>query len=219
MKKVLLILPGNTITVNAIDTAIKIAQKNRALINVFLNEPLITQTVADDASLKNMQLIENLCRTAGIDVSQLNENEISLSEVLINEYTADFIVSVPDHAMLLRNAKCPVYIVSSDSNKIENIILSYDGSFSSINAIKYYTQLFPEMQSLPTHFVQVSNDDNEEFVREKNIESWLPQPFNNAQYKLLKDGGMELFNFIKSIPGCLTVIGTRLNRNHEHFCY
>lgn len=227
MKNVLLILNENLVAENVVETAIKIARINHAAIRLFFTNPQLPFTAGDDNSIKNKELVISMCTGAAVEVAIINENETLLSQVLQQDASINLVIAesplaanAPGIPNQLASAKCPVYLISADSDKIENIILSYDGSFSSINAIKEYAKLFPETLSLPTHFVHIDSDDNDEFVRQKNIESWLPQPFNNAQYKLMKDGmGTEFLKFIASIPDCLAVVGNSWKNRSNHFVY
>ncbi|MFT3912139.1 MAG: hypothetical protein QM737_22120 [Ferruginibacter sp.] len=226
MKNVLLILDEKMIAVNVVETAIKISKTNRSAIQVLFTHSQ-SRSASDDSSTKNKNLVTGMCSDAGIEVVILNENDIPLNLVLQQDPSINLVIAespkaanAPTITTHLANAKCPVYLISADSNKIGNIIFSYDGSFSSINAIKEYTQRFPETLKLPTHFVQLSSDDNDEFLRQKNIESWLPQSYSNAQYSIFNgDTRTEFFNFIASIPDCLAVIGSHWNKRGNHLVY
>jgi hypothetical protein len=171
---------------------------------------------SDDLLAVNTQLFGDMCNTANLSFTIEQNKEITLGMLTELSAFSDLIITdaTPNlnqyHVIdLLAEARCPVYLVSKEVQKIENIILTYDGSFSSIYAIKQYAQLFPEMRKLPTSLVYIDNDENDEFPREKNIKTWLPQHYSNVQYKILHgDVRDELVNYVKSIPDSLVIMGS-----------
>lgn len=55
-------------------------------------------------------------------------------------------------------AECPVLIVPERFHRIENVILAYDGSSSSVFAIKQFAVSLPELTNLETLLVCISTD-------------------------------------------------------------
>jgi hypothetical protein len=124
---------------------------------------LTGKTIAEEnAELleSNMQLFKDECQTAKIDFYIEPDDEISLGRLMEQSAFSDFLLANANEnlhqyhiADLLVDAHCPVYLVSKEVENIENIILTYDGGFSSMYAIKMYTYLFPELKNLPTVLV------------------------------------------------------------------
>lgn len=164
----------------------------------------------------NIRLFEDECQTAKVDFYIEPDREISLGKLIEYSAFSDFILADANEnfgqyhiADLLVDAHCPVYLVSKDVEKIENIILTYDGSLSSMYAIKIYTYLFPELRNLPTYLVHIASEKSDELPQEKNIKSWLPRHYSNVQIKILRgDVRDELVNYTKSIPNSLAVMGS-----------
>lgn len=61
----------------------------------------------------------------------------------------------------LRNTECPVIIVPEEYSFPSQIILAYDGSESSVFAIKQFAYLFPELCNLKTVLVYVGNEKHD----------------------------------------------------------
>lgn len=60
-----------------------------------------------------------------------------------------------------RAAECPVVVVPEHFTFPEGLIIGYDGSSSSVYAMKQFAYLFPELTSLPTMVVYSSNSNND----------------------------------------------------------
>ncbi len=173
----------------------------------------------EDAELlqANKQLVEDICKTAEVSYIIHTALTINLGELIELSAFADLIITDATEESLhqyhiidlLTGAHCPVYLVAKAAQKIEHIVLTYDGSFTSIHAIKSYYTLFPAMMHLPATLVYIANEHNDEFPREKNIKTWLPEHFKQVDFKILHGKvNTELVSFVKNIPGSLTVMGS-----------
>jgi len=79
---------------------------------------------------------------------------------------------------VLHEMECPVMIVPEEFDFPKSIILSYDGSESSVFAIKQFAWLFPELTELPTSLVYVGKETtlfpDEQYIKEL-ISAHYPQ--------------------------------------------
>ena len=73
------------------------------------------------------------------------------NEQYYNEYAED----------TLHQAECPVVIIPESFRTPENIILSYDGSSSSVYAIRQFAALLPHLTNLDTLLVYVDPNEDE----------------------------------------------------------
>ena len=176
-------------------------------------------TQEEDAELlqSNKRLVEDICKTAEINYIIHTSLTLNLGHLIELSAFSDLIITDATEESLqqyhiidlLTGAHCPVYLVSKTAQKIEHIVLTYDGSFSSIHAIKSYANLFPGMMQLPSTLVYITHDHSDEFPREKNIKSWLPEHFKNVDFKIIHGKvANELISFVKNIPGSLTIMGS-----------
>jgi hypothetical protein len=61
----------------------------------------------------------------------------------------------------LHNAECPVLLVPEQFDTVNNIMLTYDGSKSSVFAIKQFVNLLPELCTKETLLVYAAEGNNE----------------------------------------------------------
>ena len=90
-----------------------------------------------------------------------------LDEVVSNEYIDN----------TLHNAECPVVIVPAQYTEPENIILAYDGSASSVFAIRQFAQLFPDLAKKETILVYVDPDSEKDFPEKSHMEELVARHF------------------------------------------
>lgn len=163
----------------------------------------------------NTKIFKDECQAAKVEF-QINTNtEISLSQLIENSAFCDFIIAdgttntTQYHLVdLLINAHCPVYLVSKNDEQVKNVILAYDGSFSSIKAIKMFSYIFPELKDLPTSLVHISSGKGDDMPNEENLRTWLTNHYSNIQNRILHGNiREELANFINSTPISLVVMG------------
>lgn len=79
----------------------------------------------------------------------------------------------------IHNAECPVLIVPEQFDFPENNILAYDGSDSSVYAIKQFAYLFPEFANNKTVLLNAGDNDETTFPEEHDIEELCSRHFNN----------------------------------------
>jgi hypothetical protein len=83
----------------------------------------------------------------------------------------------------LRQAECPVVIVPESFTFPESVVLSYDGSESSVYAIKQFAYLFPQLSEKATLLVTAGDSGTEqEFPEESNIEELAARHFRDLTF-------------------------------------
>ncbi len=73
---------------------------------------------------------------------------------------------------VLQNAECPVLVVPDNMRVPEQLMFAYDGSESSMFAIKQFSYLFPELKNLNAVLVHMSKD-GVDIPYKDHIERWL----------------------------------------------
>lgn len=79
----------------------------------------------------------------------------------------------------IHNAECPVLVVPEKFEYPERNILAYDGSASSVYAIKQFAYLFPELTDNNTVLLYAEGGDEITFPEEQNIEELCTRHFPN----------------------------------------
>lgn len=108
----------------------------------------------------------------------------------------------------LKNAECPVIVVPGKAEPTASIVLAYDGSKSSVFAIKQFAYLFPELASLPTLLVYATAEDSD-FPDEVNIEELAARHYPNLSLMKLEIEPKKFFaTWISEKKGVLLVAGS-----------
>ena len=79
----------------------------------------------------------------------------------------------------LSHAECPVIIVPHLVKLPEQNILAYDGSASSVFAIKQFSYMLPQFAQNETLLVYLNKREGNEFPNEQNIEELCARHFSN----------------------------------------
>lgn len=95
-----------------------------------------------------------------------------LDDVVSDEYTGHTI----------RHAECPVVAVPERFEEPNSIILAYDGSASSVYAIRQFAMLIPELAKLDTLLVYVHPDAGAEIPDKAYIEELTARHFPNLSF-------------------------------------
>src|ERR1043165_7928410 len=205
MKKILIAFDGLSYSEDFAAFAIKIAKaSNSLLVGVFLRNPK-----------KNHNSIErftNQCVESGIYFKVHVNKGVLLSELLHESTFADLIMidtqtnlfNLNDHKVssvlkdLLIEASCPVLIVPKITKEIKNVFIAYDGSESSVLAMKMFSYLFPEWNELNTTILSVSKSSSNHLPKNSNIKDLSKQHFKNMKYKVLNGDASEvLIDYLK----------------------
>jgi nucleotide-binding universal stress UspA family protein len=123
---------------------------------------------------KNIDLFKSLCEKNGIEYRvhpDLDRHVIS--EVKLESRYADLLVvsselfyenlgtSAQDDYLedVLHQSECPVMLLPEHYQAPDNVILAYDGSPSSVYAIKQFAYLLPEFKDVPVMLVHAGSDE------------------------------------------------------------
>ncbi len=82
----------------------------------------------------------------------------------------------------IHNAECPVLIVPEHFQFPEKNILAYDGTDSSVYAIKQFAYLFPELTGNKTVLIYARDNDQITFPDEQNIEELVSRHFSDLTF-------------------------------------
>jgi hypothetical protein len=79
----------------------------------------------------------------------------------------------------IHNSECPVLVVPEQYEFPQKNILAYDGSASSVYAIKQFAYLFPELADNKTVLLYAKDEDEPSFPDEHNIEELCSRHFSD----------------------------------------
>lgn len=110
---------------------------------------------------------------------------------------------------ILMNAECSVMLAPADFTSTEEIAFCFDGSSSSVFAIKQFTYLLPEFAKTKAVLLEVKDSEKETFT-EKHIRmmDWLRSHYKTVYYHILKgDVKEELFSYFFMKRNKIIVMG------------
>lgn len=161
--------------------------------------PAVVPILEEDAGIEeqNMDFFKDLCEWNNIEYSVHKDyNGFVISEITRETRFADLLLigsetfyhnlgaGLNEYMMnTLHKAECPVLLVPESFVFPQSNILAYDGSDSSIYAIKQFAYLFPELCDNPTLLV-FCEDNGEAIPAEEYIRELAETHFSNL--KILK---------------------------------
>ena len=163
----------------------------------------------------NKKTFEDECRHAKTDYEISPDTGISLSSLIEKSAFADVIVadaatdSTHYHLVdLLVQSHCPVYLVSKHGEQAKNIILCYDGSFSSMKAIKMFAYIFPEFAKLPGFLLSITSQKNDSLPQEEDLRTWIQKRYSDIEFVMLHGNEREeLGRFVNAHPDSIVIMG------------
>lgn len=146
---------------------------------------------------------------------------IPLSEVMEESRFADLIIvdpvtsfsrtdrEVPSRFVkdVLLEAECPVLVAPYSFDGIDTVIFMYNGSPSSVFAIKQFTYLFPDLAGKKAIILNVRNDTSA-IEQQFKMKEWLRAHYQDIEYVILKgDPTDEMFGYLIEKKNAMVVMG------------
>ncbi|MBS1522157.1 MAG: universal stress protein [Bacteroidetes bacterium] len=143
---------------------------------------------------------EKSCQNAGVNYTVHHDRSLAVQELLHESIYADLLIVDKTESLnqqkedlpvnfikyVLADAQCPVLIVPSKFKSIEKIVLLYDGSPSSVFAIKMFSYLLPDLKKLPAEVVSVRDEDlNHHLPDDHLMKEFMKRHFPDAEYKVM----------------------------------
>lgn len=171
---------------------------------------------------ENKKIFKLFCKNHGLS-REPEISDVTLPEQIVTEtrFADIFVVSaevsfeldpqtVPSElaSYILKNAECPVIIAPLSFKGIEEIVLTYDGSPSSVYAIKQFTHLLPQFEDKKITFLEVNSPGVDEIQYKDKITDYLKMHYSSIGYQVLQGNAAdELFGYFISKKNVLVVIG------------
>jgi hypothetical protein len=109
---------------------------------------------------------------------------------------------------ILVKAECPVIIAPGNFEALDEIVFTYNGSQSSIFAMKQFTYLFPQFSTKKVTLLEVN--DSGEWIKEDDLKlrEWLKAHYTDFHFDALKGKpGNRLFDYLYKRQNMLVVMG------------
>ena len=178
------------------------------LSNSYLTKNAMGKNIEEEVIQRNIQQFIRLCEAHNIEY-KIHEDlvDIAVPELTKETRFADLLIigseifskNIPenDSTIFLKNTlqhtECPVLIVPEKFYFPSQNILTYDGSPSSVFAIKQFSYLFPELCDNKTILVY-AGENSEDIPGQINIEEFTASHFTNMAITVLNTGHKMNFN-------------------------
>ena len=167
----------------------------------------ISENFEEDTIENNVEEFVELCQKNNIEyrvhkdpydsaISQLSKETRFADLMIIGSevfYTNGTLGTTEYLKDALHNTECPVMIVPEKFNTPSQIVLAYDGSESSVYAIKQFAYLFPELCSLNTILVH-AGENKKEIPDPVLIEEFAASHFENLAINKISGEDKKNFN-------------------------
>lgn len=233
MRKILLVTNANEVKTSAVDFGCYIANLTQSsLTGIFLEKKnKIAETlVAAGEEVLEGENAPDIIANANTFCNQCLHNDAKhsvhyvqgnpLQEIIKESLFADVILTDGNTSFneydgwpsafvkeLLENAKCPVIITPFNFDEINEIVFAYDGTDSSIFAMKQFIYLFPEFNEAKITVLQVLKDEDD-ITEQTKLKELLMTYYGAVHYDTLHgDANMELFKKFLGQKNKLLVMG------------
>jgi nucleotide-binding universal stress UspA family protein len=174
------------------------------------NEYIPENRRSDHLYEHNKALFSNACQSREVNFSFCVLKTHSLKAVISETRFADLLIVDPEIKFsgdqqglptefakeLLLKSECAVILAPYSFDGIDEIVFAYDGSKSSVFAIKQFTFLFPELADKKVTVVQVNNDEpNKPIVQEQRIRQLLNTHYDRVHFETLS--GQPAFELVR----------------------
>lgn len=153
--------------------------------------------------LNHTLLIDN-----GDEVERLLKATRFSDLLIIDQYLPTIDSNTLPLKRLLTKAECPVVIAPPHFREVNEIIFAYDGSRSSVFAIKQFTYLLPELGDLKATILHVADAEAAEVAEKEEIIELLQFHYGQLGYRLIRGKiEEELCRYIQGVKSGMVVMG------------
>lgn len=175
-----------------------------------VKEKVGAEVIADTEQA--ITIFKDECQRKGVPIKTYVDKGEPIQEIIFESRFADLLIvdpaisiydrheQLPSHFVkeILAKAECPVMLAPLEFDYVDEVVFCYDGSASSVFAIKQFSYLFPEFRSKKVTLLEVNKTGNEEFNEShRRIMDWLRADYPSVCYHAL--GGEvknELFTYL-----------------------
>ncbi|MBO9729847.1 MAG: universal stress protein [Chitinophaga sp.] len=148
---------------------------------------------------KNIKQLHQLCDKDHIGIDARESVSYPVEEVVAASRFADLLLisnstsftALPDTYPprfvkdLLVEAACPVMVLPDVLSPIKEIIFAYNGTYSSIYAIRQFTLLFPGFADLPVKVVYVAEKNERAIPFEHQLKAYLQAHYEKVEFAIM----------------------------------
>jgi len=191
----------------------------------FDGNQLLAEIEKSDAIAMNkaMEAFEEYCQNSKISYSLHRDKKNALNELLHETLFADLLIidawetfsyleaNLPGWFIknVLHETHCPVLVVPKKFMPIKKLVFLYDGSPSSILAIKMFNYILPELTKLETQLLSAKGESLSMNLPDDNLlKEWINRHSSHTKYNVMRGGEKDISKLLSSEDSnCLVVLG------------
>lgn len=188
------------------------------VVNAESDRPTSNQQVPDE----NILLFQNAFSNRGISCAVRQAGPDPVTEIISESRFADLLVMDPEMSIngdaeeiptsfvrqLLASVECPVVLSPYAFYGIDEVIFAYDGSASSVFAIKEFIHSFPRFQDTKVTVLQVNEGNALSFAEKDKIRELLKAHYSKINFIALEGKATdELFGYLLLKKNSFVVMG------------
>jgi hypothetical protein len=170
-----------------------------------------------------LRLFREKCAKNYIACNVLRDKGEPVQEIIFESRYADLIIvdpslhffegsdTIPSHFVkqLLAHAESPVLLAPEHCTYLDEIIFCYNGTASSMYAIRQFTYMLPELKDCKVSVLEISKNDKPEFNEgHKRLMDWLRMHYDSVRYQVVTGNAAdELFTHLFMHHDKMVVIG------------
>lgn len=192
-------------------------------------EAAVPESLPENEAVKNeaeqnIRTFVSTCEEKGIQLTVHRSPLEPIQEMITESRFADMIIAdagssftmedkdeklpSPFIKELLAGAECPVVVAPASFHGIEEIVFCYNGSRSSVFAMKQLTYLLPELNETKVVVLEVNKEGDILPDERLRLGEWLQRHYRHTEIIVLKgDPAAELFAYLQEKQNLLVVMG------------
>jgi hypothetical protein len=170
----------------------------------------------------NEKLFGEACVNRGVNYSLYRNMKGSAAEIIKESRFSDLIIMNPETSIengdegspsrfvkeILAGSECPVILAPYSFDNISEIIFAYDGSKSSVFAIKQFIHLFPGFNTKTITILRVEEESGQTPSETDKVAELITSHYADVKFvHLVGNPGNELFNYLLGMKNIFVVTG------------
>jgi hypothetical protein len=182
----------------------------------------LVKELGSDPVLQQVHRFREACLCREVPVRVHRDRGVPLEEMILESRFSDLIVvdpetsfrkterEFPGHCIqeVLPAAECPVVVSPYHFERMDEVIFAYDGSASSVFAIKQFTYLFPVFKNKKAVIVNINKQERSAIDEQFKMKEWLSAHYQDVNFVILNGNASdELFGYLLQKKNAIVVLG------------
>lgn len=172
---------------------------------------------------ESIRLFESGCKNRAIRNYIRHDCGVPVKEIIAETRFADLLIVAPETSFrnkpesvpgsfikeVLSKSECPVVVAPYGFNEINEIIFAYDGSASSVFALKQFTYLFPQLTEEKMTIVQVNEESDQPIKQKERLSELLQANYSCVGHHTLQGHPADaLFHYVAGKKNAFVIMGS-----------